>query len=160
MSLLGLRIQRTRAAEAEGFALRLERALVSRQQGVRARDRRVQLNDVTAVRLLPVADVFAGKLGVKIFVRQFDLEGLHRRAGDAVIHQAAAVGDALADRKQVQCIGLHRLRQPLDVQRCLPRGVTEPKGCLDAGHFAREKCRPNFGQRLRPLRRKPKACLG
>ena len=158
--LLGLRIERSRAGEAERLALRLERTFVGRQQGVSARDRRVQLHDITAARLLPVADVFAGKLDVKVFVRQFDFEGLHRRARNDKIHHTAAIGDALADRKQVQDVGLHGLRQALDAERRLPGGVTQPKGRLDAGHFAREECCRDLRQRLRPLRREAKASVG
>ena len=55
------------------------------------------MHDITPVGLLPVADVFAGELDVEIFIRQFDAERRHRRAGNQVIHHAAAVSDALAE---------------------------------------------------------------
>jgi hypothetical protein len=72
---------------------------------------------------LPVADVFAREFDVEIFVGQLDFERRHRRAGHDVIDDAAAVGDALADGKQMQHVGLHRLRQPLHAQRGRPGGV-------------------------------------
>ena len=132
VALLGLRIERARAGEGERLALRLERPLVGREQRVGAGHRRVQLHHEAALGLLPVADVFAGELDVEIFVRQLDLERRDGRAGDDVIHHAAAVGDAFADGEKMERIGLDGLRQPLDAHRRLPRGFAEAERRLDA----------------------------
>ena len=157
VALLGLGVQRARAGEGERLALRLEGPLVGRQQRVGAGDRRVQLHHVTAVGLLPVADVLAGELDVEVLVGQFDLEGRHRRAGDDVIDHAAAVGDAFADGEQMQRVGLDGLRQPFDAQGGLPGRVAQPEGGLDAGDFAREEGGGDFRQALRALGGQAKA---
>ena len=140
-----MRIERARPGEGERLALGFEGPLVSCQQRVRSGNRRVQLHHIATLGLLPDPNVFAGKLDIEIFLRQLDLEGGHRRAGDDIIDHAAAVGDSFAYGKQVKRIRLHRLRQSLDAHRCLPDRITQPKRGLDAADFAREKGRRDLG---------------
>ena len=68
VTLLGLGVERARAGEQERFALALEGAVVSGEQRVRAGHGRVQLHDITAVGLLPVANVLSRELHVVVFI--------------------------------------------------------------------------------------------
>ena len=154
--MLGLRVERAGAGERERFALRFERPLVGPQQGVGARHRRVQLHQVAVRGSLPIADVFARKLNVEILGRQLDPERRHRRAGHEVIDHAAAVGDAFADGKQVEGIGLDCLRQSLHTQRRLPGRFVQPERRLNARHFAGKKGGGDFRQGLRAFGRQAK----
>ena len=78
--LLGLRIKRARPSEGYRLALRFEGTLVAAKQCVSARDGRVQLDHVSAWSLLPIANVFARELNIKIFFGKLDLERLDWRA--------------------------------------------------------------------------------
>ena len=150
--LLRLRVERPRTDECQRVALRLERALIRREQRVGTGHGRVQLHHVAALRLLPVADVLAGELHIKIFIGQLDLERRDGCAGDGVVHHAAAIRDAFADGEKMERIHLDGLRQPLDAHRRLPRGFTQPECGLDARDLARKKSGRDFRESLRALR--------
>ena len=155
--LLGLRIERTRAGECQRVALRLEGPLIRREQRVGAGDRRVQLHDVSARDLLPVADVFPGELDVEVLIRQLDLERRDRSARDDVVQHTAPVRHAFADGEKMERVRLDGLRQPLDLHRRLPRGFAQTVRRLDARDLARKKRGRDFRERLRALGGEPES---
>ena len=150
VALLGLRVERSRAGERECVALRLERAFISREQRVRARDRRLQMHHVSAGNFLRVADVLAGEFHVEIFVGQFHAERRHRRAGHRVIHHAAPIRDALADRETDETHPPDTVCGRRSIaQRRIPRRIAQIEGpaVWMLATFAGKKCRGDFRQR-------------
>src|SRR4029453_16207307 len=99
-------------------------------------------------------------LDVEVLVGQPDFERGYGRPGNKVIHDAASVGNAFADREQVEGTRLDGLRKPLQVERGLPRGVAQPERRLDALEFLRKKCRRDLGQALSYRRSQPEPGIG